>query len=113
MLSISQSESNGVLHIRLSGRLDSLSAPELEERLRDAAVGHVRRFLLDLSDLDYVSSAGLRVFLAFAKLVRRAGGQLAFCGLKDEVRQVFELTGFTDILSISSTADEALRAWTG
>lgn len=112
MFNILQDEKDGVLHIRLAGRLDSLAAPELEERLRDAVVGHVRRFLMDLTGVDYVSSAGLRVFLAFAKLVRRAGGELRFCGLQAEVKQVFDLTGFTNILAIHPDPAAARRDWT-
>ena len=110
MFNSSHSEANGVLHIRLAGRLDALTAPGFEESLRKA--GGEGRYLLDLSELEYVASAGLRVFLAFAKIVQRGKGRLAFCGLRDEVRQVFEMTGFTDILSIHPTAEDAHRAWT-
>lgn len=113
MFNINQNDDHGTRCITLSGRLDALAAPDCETALRDAAGCGARRFLLDLSSLEYAASAGLRVFLAFAKLARKADARLAFCGLAEPVRQVFDLTGFTEILSVFPTREDAARFLNG
>ncbi len=89
------------------GRLDSTTAPAAELAIRDAMTRFGHRLLLDMGELDYVSSAGLRVVLAAAKQSTAAKGKFLVCDLKPQVRQVFELSGFTRIISIVSSRAEA------
>lgn len=83
----------------LTGRLDTATAPELDVAITENASGaaHLR---LDMSGLEYVSSAGLRVLLAAQKRMTKTGGTLTLCGVGEVVREVLEITGFTDILTI-------------
>lgn len=90
-----------------TGRLDSTTAPIVEQAIKDAMGRFGHRLLLDMGELDYVSSAGLRVVLAAAKLSNSASGKFLVCDLKPQVRQVFELSGFTRIISIVSSRAEA------
>ncbi len=64
--------------------------------------------MLDLSGVDYISSAGLRVILVAGKKLRATQGQLVLCGLRDEVRGVFEMSGFLDLFAVTANAEEAL-----
>ncbi|BBK40749.1 anti-sigma factor antagonist [Allostella vacuolata] len=89
------------------GRLDSTTAPIAEQAIRDAMARSGHRLLLDMGELDYVSSAGLRVVLAAAKQTSAASGKFLVCDLKPQVRQVFELSGFTRIIAIVATRAEA------
>lgn len=97
----------------LSGRLDAVAAQELEPKVRALVEGGVRRVVVDLAGLEFVASSGLRVFLALAKLVKRAEGRVAFCRLQPPVREVFDISGCTDIFVVVASPEEAARAVEG
>ena len=86
------------LTVALEGRLDTMTAPELEEMLKDALVG-VDALTFDFEKLDYISSAGLRVLLSAQKKMQKIGS-MKVVGVCAEVMEVFEMTGFADILVI-------------
>lgn len=91
------------------GRLDSRSSPELEKRLLDAISGGTTEMVLDFENLDYISSAGLRVILKATKDLKKAKGQIVLCALQDYVQEVFEISGFNAIVPITLSVDDALR----
>ena len=97
-MTITKNASDGTLYITLEGRLDTNTAPELDSYLK-ANVTSDEGMVFDLSELDYVSSAGLRVILATHKVMSSRGG-LVITKPKDTVMEVFEATGFTDVLDI-------------
>jgi len=103
-------ETKGDAHIfRLVGRLDSNTSPEFEKRIL-STIGNGSRFLIaDFKDLDYISSAGLRVILKATKELKRAEGKLVLCSMKDYVKEVFEISGFDTFLPIVPTLEEALE----
>jgi stage II sporulation protein AA (anti-sigma F factor antagonist) len=68
-----------------------------------------QRLVVDLSQLDYVSSSGLRVFIIAAKRLQTVNGKIVLCSMKDQVRQVFDLAGFSSMLSIHASRDEAIK----
>ena len=82
----------------IEGRLDTTTAPELEADLKKSIDG-VTSLVFDMKDLEYVSSAGLRVLLAAQKVMNRQGS-MVLRNVKSEVLEVLEVTGFTDILTI-------------
>ena len=86
------------LTLTLSGRLDTNSSPALEAELKQS-VGGVKELIFDFSDVEYISSAGLRVLLAAQKVMNRQGS-MKLIGVNDDVMEVFEITGFSDILTI-------------
>lgn len=83
----------------LEGRLDTVTAPELEEKLKDA-LDDVEELTLDFEKLDYISSAGLRVLLSTQKTMSEKDGEMKLINVKDEIMEVLEITGFVDILTI-------------
>ena len=85
------------LIVKLTGRLDTSTAPSLEEALGDYE--GVEEILFDFSGLEYISSAGLRVILAAHKAMSKKKG-LVLTGVCDDIMEVFEITGFADILTI-------------
>lgn len=91
------------------GRLDSLSCREFEARLL-AALDQSGAVVVDCAALDYVSSAGLRVLLVAAKRSRSGGGRLALAALRDNVREVFDISGFSAIFAIHPTVVAAVAA---
>jgi anti-anti-sigma factor len=106
-MEIHELASGEILVLGLKGRLDALSADAAKQNLLAKVTDSNPRLVLDLSQLGYVSSAGLRVFLEVSKRVTAAQGKLALCGLVRNVRQVFELAGFASFISIYPDQDEA------
>ena len=96
-MNIQKTVSGAALAVALEGRLDTTTAPKLEE-LRGSVDG-VSRLVFDLAKLEYISSAGLRVLLAMQKLMNRQGAML-LRNVNEAVMEVFEVTGFSDILRI-------------
>lgn len=86
------------LTFTLSGRLDTNSSPALEAELKQS-VGGVKELIFDFSGVEYISSAGLRILLAAQKVMNRQGS-MKLIGVNDDVMEVFEITGFSDILTI-------------
>lgn len=86
------------LNIVLEGRLDTSTAPELEAELK-ASLDGIKELVLDFAKLEYISSAGLRVILSAQKTMSKQG-EMKLVSVNEEVMEVFEITGFVDILTI-------------
>lgn len=100
MLKIEKTIENGVLNVALEGRLDTTTAPQLESELKEA-LGSADRLVLDLEKLAYISSAGLRVLLSAQKLMAKKGG-MTLRHVGEAIMEIFEVTGFADILDIEN-----------
>lgn len=98
MLNITKNTENGALVIAAEGRLDTTTAPQLEEELRKSLDG-VASLIFDLEKLEYISSAGLRVLLSAQKRMNGQGG-MKIVRPGEIVREIFDVTGFSDILTI-------------
>lgn len=92
-------QENGVTVALMSGRLDSVTSPTAEREL-SAGLERSAGFLIDLGELEYVSSAGLRVFLMLAKQARASAKALGLCSLRREVSDVFEISGFSTLFTL-------------
>lgn len=97
-MNIEQQKSGNSLILLLSGRLDTVTAPVLEEHLRENLDG-VSSLVLDFAGLNYISSAGLRVLLTTQKRMNRQGSMVVR-HVNDMITEVFEMTGFCDILTL-------------
>src|SRR4029078_12827467 len=106
-MQISTRTSNDIHIVAIAGSLDSATAPEAQKSLEDVVAG-AKKVALDFSNLDYISSAGLRVLLGAAKQLRASGGKLGMFGLNQSVREVFEISGFATILSLYPSEADAL-----
>lgn len=93
---------------KLGGHVDTLNAAELESSLLALAESGEKQLLVDCTKLDYINSAGLRVFLLVAKRMESQSGACAFCGLSQNVKLVFETIGFDRILTVHDTREGAL-----
>jgi len=101
---------NAVTIVSLKGRLDINTHGQLEAELNALAGKGRNKVLVDAKELDYISSAGLRVLLAGAKQFRKIQGSIGLASLTPTVKQVFEISGFTSIFPIYGTREEALGA---
>jgi anti-sigma B factor antagonist len=106
-LKVSHREEPPGLTVLLEGHLDALTAPELERALDLLIEGGHPHLVVDLGNVTFIASAGLRVFLAFAKKAQRVRRHLALSRLPGHVHRVFDLAGMTAIFLIHATAEEA------
>ena len=97
-MTITKNQNGSSLTIALEGRLDTITAPQLEDELR-TSLPSVKDLVFDLTDLVYISSAGLRVLLSAQKTMNKQG-DMCIRNVCPGVMEVFELTGFVDILNI-------------
>ena len=96
---------------KLQGRLDSNTSQSFEKRLLDTISDGIKNVIIDFKDLDYISSAGLRVILKATKTLKREDGKIMLCSMQDYVKEVFEIAGFDSFLPIVPTMDDALKAF--
>ena len=99
-MNIIKKQEGTTLTVALEGRLDTVTSPQLEGELRTAVNG-VTELIFDLGALDYVSSAGLRVLLSAQKVMNKQG-KMTIRNVKPEIMDIFEVTGFVDILNIEA-----------
>jgi anti-sigma B factor antagonist len=95
--------------LELNGRLDSLSSPILEKRLLDLIANNERQLIIDFSQLSYISSVGLRVFLIASKQLKTVNGRMVLCGQSAEVKGIFDMTGFSQLFKIFPSQKEAMQ----
>ena len=98
-MTITETKNGSALTVALEGRLDTMTAPELEEAL-NAALTDVTELTFDLEKLEYISSAGLRVLLSAQKTMNRQGS-MKVLHANEMILEIFEVTGFSDILTIA------------
>lgn len=109
-ISTSVSE-NGIAQIEVEGEVDAHTSRELDRELKGLlAQGH-SRLALDATQMGYISSAGLRVILFAHREALQLGGEVRVFGLSAQVRRVFEIAGFDELLHISDTRQEAMEGW--
>lgn len=99
---------NDVITITLVRRFDADSAPVIENELKKIIEQHPPGIIFDFSHTEYIASAGLRVLLSTTRTLMKTGGTVALSSLSPQVRQVFEIAGFTKIFTIYKTRDEAI-----
>ncbi len=98
-MTINKTQEGEKLTFALDGRLDTTTAPQLQDALIPA-FGEAKDITLDFTQLAYVSSAGLRVLLIGQKEAKKTGASMKLCGVSDEVMEVLEMTGFSNMLTI-------------
>ena len=97
-MKITKKQNGSTMEIALDGRLDTTTASELEKEVRGTLSG-IKELIIDFSEVEYVSSAGLRV-LMFARKSMAPGGEIRAINANQLIQEVFEVTGFSDILNI-------------
>ncbi len=110
-MKVTSSQSGDTVVASVTGRVDSVNATAFEQELSKAMEGGSSRLVVDCGDLSYISSAGLRILLLAVKKTRAQGGGVALCRVQDHVREVLEVSGFTRIMTVRDTLDQALDSF--
>ena len=97
-MDIIKNTDGSTLNVALIGRLDTITAPSLDKELKDSLTG-ITMLAFDFSKLEYISSAGLRVLLSAQKVMNKQGS-MTISSVNDDIMKIFEITGFSDILTI-------------
>jgi anti-anti-sigma factor len=95
--------------VSVKGRMDAVTAPEFDKNMIDLISKGEKTFVVNLGELDYISSAGLRSILALAKKLKEREGKIVVAGLKGPVEEVFKISGFQSIFKIFDSEESALR----
>ena len=104
-------EVNEVSVMSFEGNLDTNTAPQAQDQIDQLIDGGSSKILINFESLNYISSAGLRVLLATAKKLKASSGDLKICGLNQTVQEVFDISGFSSILSVVATEEDALAGF--
>lgn len=110
-LTFETEEQEGKLIFRLSGRLDATSSPNLESKVTEQIESGHKNLVLDFGNVEYLSSAGMRLLLSATRRLANNGGKLCICTVDDEVMEIIKVAGFERILNIYSTEKEALSSF--
>jgi stage II sporulation protein AA (anti-sigma F factor antagonist) len=102
-------EANATI-VTITGRLDAVTTPDYEKRVRALIEGGDNCFVVDFGQLDYISSAGLRGLLVTAKLLKASGGTIRFANVGGNVRSVFDMSGFVSMFPIDDSVAAAVGA---
>jgi anti-anti-sigma factor len=108
-MEISQKEEKGIVSIVIKGRMDADSSPDAEKVVKEALGAEANRLLFDLGELEYLSSAGLRVLLTAAKEMRRRDGKIVLCALNEFVKEIFEVSGFQSLIPITDSVESGIE----
>lgn len=105
-MEITSSKVNNYFEIKLNGRLDSNTSLRLEKDIVSIIENGEENILVNFKDLQYISSSGLRVFLVAAKMLEEKGKKINLCNMRDYVREVFDIAGFSAIFNIYDTKQD-------
>ncbi|MFV0340246.1 MAG: STAS domain-containing protein [Parachlamydiaceae bacterium] len=113
IVDIKPEKKGDVLILRFSGRLDAISTPDAEKKVLEMIDKGSSNLLFDFSNIDYISSAGMRMLLAITKKIKTQPGRLALFGVTTNVMDVFKMSGFDHVLDLHETEEEALEKFKG
>ncbi len=109
-MEINESKEGAAIIVQPVGRIDTNTSADFEGKLVDVLDRQEINIVIDLSAIDYVSSAGLRVFLMAAKKLKSLGGNFILAGMNDHIKEVFDISGFTPIFTLTSDTVSAVEA---
>ena len=110
-MEIIEENQSGINIFKLNGRLDSNTSQGFEKKIFQAIDDGSKNMIIDFKDLEYISSAGLRVILKATKALKREEGEMMLCDMQDYVKEVFEIAGFDSFLPIVGSMDDALQSF--
>ena len=110
-MNISFEEKDGVSILNLAGRMDATTVIHFEDAFRSKIEENASKIIINLAELEYISSAGLRGILIAEKSSKANKSTLAFCTMQDMVAEVFKISGFNSILKVYATQEEAMAAF--
>jgi anti-anti-sigma factor len=109
-MEITEYKKKNSIVLELKGRLDTITSIDLEKKIQELMERPERRLVFDFSELNYISSSGLRVLLMAAKRLKAVDGKMALVSLNDQNQAVFEIAGFSSVFTVYQSQDEAINS---
>jgi anti-sigma B factor antagonist len=106
-MKLSDTKKGEILFLELSGRFDATTTAEFESKVKSIINQGEKKLAIDFSNLDYINSSGLRVILMAAKELKKIEGKLVLFAMKDHIKEIFDMTGFTSIINIVKSEQDA------
>lgn len=110
-MEIIQEKNDGVIILQLKGRFDAGTSSDLENGIIPLIADGLKGMAIDFSQLDYINSSGLRIVLMAAKKISKVGGKMVLFSMKDHIKEVFDMTGFSSIIPVVQSRNEALKGF--
>ena len=110
-MKIETRDENGIKVVLIEGEMDTNTSPEAQSHLNELRSSGSQKLLLNFEKLDFISSAGLRVLLATAQTLKSEGGEMKVCNLNPDVKEVFDISGFSTLLQVYETEGLALSGF--
>jgi anti-anti-sigma factor len=110
-MEITQENKNGIECLKIEGRLDAASAADAEKTISEAINAGNEKIVINLEELRYISSAGLRTLLVAAKEIKAKNGKIVICSMIESVKKIFDISGFTSIFDIEDSEEKALETF--
>ena len=107
-MEITVTKDQNAMIVSVAGRMDTITGPDFQKKMEEVLGQGEKEILVDFEKLEYISSAGLRAVLMAAKQAKAGGGTLLCCGLRDMVKKVFDISGFSSMIPVFDSLDEAL-----
>lgn len=108
-MEIKENKQDAILILEISGHLDANTSGQLEKKLISPIDNDTKQIIIDFSDLEYISSSGLRLLLLAAKKLDKIDGKIVLCSMEDFIKEVFDISGFTPIFTITSSQEKAIQ----
>ena len=108
-MDIKSRKENNITVVTVTGRMDAVTSPDFEKSLSEMIARGESTFVINLSALEYISSAGLRCILSTAKQLKNKNGTIIFAGLQGAVEEVFKISGFHTLFKVFDTEEKALK----
>lgn len=102
-IKISKAISNQNIFFTISGRLDTLTTPQLEDEIKNTSFENTENVILNMSELEYISSSGLRVILSLYKLLKKQNSELKIINVSNSIMELFSMTGLADYINIETS----------
>jgi anti-sigma B factor antagonist/stage II sporulation protein AA (anti-sigma F factor antagonist) len=109
LIEIQEQKTGDVFILRLKGRLDAISTPLTEKKIFDYINEGHYKILLDFAQVDYISSAGMRMLLSLTKKLKSLSGKLVLCNVTHNVMDVLKMSGFDHVLELTRSEEDALK----
>ena len=110
-MEIQEKKTESCVIVGIHGRLDTTNYGILEKHLKDLIDNKNTKIMVDCLKMDYVSSSGLRILLMTLKTITQAGGKFVLCNLQENIKEIFEISGFNSIFEIYPTQEDALKVF--
>ena len=110
-MEINELKTDQCMIVGITGRLDTTNYSMLEKKLMDLIDNQHDKILVECSNMDYISSSGLRILLMGLKKITAMKGKFVLCGLQENIHEIFEISGFTSIFEIHSSREDALKVF--